>query len=58
MLPSITKRGRLKVPSGFWCLDDNIIKELTSLLSVEQELSEKLVEFNKGDQADTPYKLS
>ena len=42
MLPSITKKGEIESASspsvGFGGLNDNIIKGLTSLLSVEQEI--------------------
>jgi hypothetical protein len=33
----------MKVPYGFWCLNDNTIKGLTRVLSVEQKLNEKLL---------------
>jgi hypothetical protein len=35
---------------GFWCLDDNPIKRLTSVLSVEQVLNAKLTGFNTSEQ--------
>jgi hypothetical protein len=35
---------------GFWCLDDNPIKGLTSVLSVEQVLNAKLTGFNTSEQ--------
>jgi hypothetical protein len=34
----------------FWCLDDNSIKGLTSVLSVEQVLNAKLTGFNISEQ--------
>jgi hypothetical protein len=58
VLPSITKKGdntseqvlNEKLSCGFWCLDDNSIKGLTSVLSVEQVLNEKLTGFNTSEQ--------
>jgi hypothetical protein len=35
---------------SFWCLDDNSIKGLTSMLSVEQVLNVKLTGFNTSEQ--------
>jgi hypothetical protein len=35
---------------GFWCLDDNPIKGLTSVLSVEHVLNAKLTGFNTSEQ--------
>jgi hypothetical protein len=40
----------LKALLWFWCLDDNSIKELTSVLSVEQVLNAKLTGFNTSEQ--------
>jgi hypothetical protein len=40
----------LKALLWFWCLDDNSIKGLTSVLSVEQVLSVKLTGFNTSEQ--------
>jgi hypothetical protein len=48
----------MKVPYGLCCLDDNTIKVLTMVLSVEQKLSEKLTMFNTCGQGDIPYKLN
>jgi hypothetical protein len=48
----------VRVPCGFWCLDDNTIKGLTKVLSVEQELIENLTMFNTSGQGDISYKLS
>jgi hypothetical protein len=39
-----------KLSCGFWCLDDNPIKGLKSVLSVEQVLNAKLTEFNASEQ--------
>jgi hypothetical protein len=39
-----------KLSCGFWCLDDNPIKGLTSVLSVEQVLYVKLIWFNTSEQ--------
>jgi hypothetical protein len=39
-----------KLSCGFWCLDDNLIKGLTSVLSVEQVLNAKLIGFNTSEQ--------
>jgi hypothetical protein len=48
----------VRVPCGFWCLDDNTIKGLTKVLSVEQELIENLTMFNTSGQGYISYKLS
>jgi hypothetical protein len=45
------------IPHWFWCLNDNTIKGLIRVLSIEQELSEKLARFNIRSQGDIPYKL-
>jgi hypothetical protein len=51
VLPSITKKGEIEsYLVGFGGLDDNPIKELTSVLSVEQVLSAKLIGFNTSEQ--------
>jgi hypothetical protein len=51
VLPSITKKGEIESSLvGFWCLDDNPIKELTSVLSVEQVLNARLTGFNTSEQ--------
>jgi hypothetical protein len=50
--PQPPKLNHRRVPCGFWCLDDNIIKGLTEMLSVEHELSEELIMFNTKDQSD------
>jgi hypothetical protein len=39
-----------KLSCGFWCLDDNPIKGLTSVLSVEHVLNAKLTGFNTSEQ--------
>jgi hypothetical protein len=44
------KGGDWKLSCGFWCLDDNSIKGLTSVLSVEQVLNVKLTGFNTSEQ--------
>ena len=51
MLPSITKKGEIESSLvGFGVLDDNPIKGLTSVLSVEQVLNAKLIRFNTSKQ--------
>ena len=51
MLPSITKKGEIESSLvGFGGLDDNPIKGLTSVLSVEQVLYVKLIWFNTSEQ--------
>jgi hypothetical protein len=42
--------GRWKLSCEFWCLDDNPIKGLTSVLSVEQVINVKLTRFNTSEQ--------
>jgi hypothetical protein len=47
MLPSITKKGEIESSLvGFGVFDDNIIKGLNKVLSVEHVLSEKSKMFN------------
>jgi len=47
VLPSITKKWEIESSLvGFGGLDDNTIKGLTSVLSVEQVLNAKLIGFN------------
>jgi hypothetical protein len=47
VLPSTTKQGDIESSLvGFGVLDDNIIKGLTKVLSVEHVLSEKSRRFN------------
>jgi hypothetical protein len=46
----IPLRETWKLSCGFWCLDDNSIKGLTSVLSVEQVLNVKLTGFNTSEQ--------
>jgi hypothetical protein len=43
-------RALLKALLWFWCLDDNPIKGLTSVLSVEHVLNAKLIGFNTSEQ--------
>ena len=51
MLPSITKKGEIESSLVvFGGLDDNPIKGLTSVLSVEQVLNAKLSRFNTSEQ--------
>jgi hypothetical protein len=51
VLPSITKKGEIESSLvGFGGLDDNPIKKLISVLSVQQLLSVKLVKFNTSVQ--------
>ena len=51
MLPSITKNGEIEISLvGFGGLDDNPIKGLTCILSVEQVLNAKLTGFNTSEQ--------
>jgi hypothetical protein len=51
VLPSITKKGEIEGSLvGFGGLDDNPIKGLTDVLSVEHVLSAKLVKFNTSVQ--------
>jgi hypothetical protein len=53
VLPSITKKGEIENSLvGFGGLDDNPIKGLTSVLSVEQVLNAKLTGFNMSEQCD------
>jgi hypothetical protein len=42
--------GYWKLSYGFWCFDDNPIKGLTSVLSVEQVLYVNLIWFNTSEQ--------
>jgi hypothetical protein len=51
VLPSITKKGDIESSLvRFGALDDNPIKRLTSVLSVEQVLNAKLTGFNTSEQ--------
>jgi hypothetical protein len=51
VLPSITKKGEIESSLvGFRSLDDNPIKGLIGVLSVEQVLSAKLSGFNISEQ--------
>jgi hypothetical protein len=51
VLPSITKKGEIESSLvGFGGLDDNPIKGLTSVLSVEHVLNAKLTGFNTSEQ--------
>jgi hypothetical protein len=52
--PSPRRCGPLKAILWFWCLDDNSIKGLTSVPSVEQVLNVKLTGFNTSEQCDGP----
>jgi hypothetical protein len=45
-----TQREAWKPSWGFWCLDDNPFKRLTSVLSVEQVINAKLTGFNTSEQ--------
>jgi hypothetical protein len=50
VLPSITKKGEIENSLvGFGGLDDNPIKGLTGVLSVEQVLNAKLTGFNTSE---------
>jgi hypothetical protein len=44
------KGGDWKLSCEFWCWDDNSIKGLTSVLSVEQVLKVNLTGFNTSEQ--------
>jgi hypothetical protein len=44
------KSNAWKLSCGFWCLDDNPINGLTSVLSVEHVLNAKLTGFNTSEQ--------
>jgi hypothetical protein len=51
VLPSITKKGEIEsYLVVFGGLDDNPIKGLTGVLSVEQVLNAKLIGFNTSEQ--------
>jgi hypothetical protein len=51
VLPSITKKGEIESALVFFgVLDDNPIKGLTSVLSIEQVLYVKLIWFNTSEQ--------
>ena len=43
---------------GLGVLDDNTIKDLTRVLSVEHVLREKSKRFNNKDKSDCPHKLN
>jgi hypothetical protein len=46
----ISEVGDWKLSCEFWCLDDNSIKGLTSVLSVEHVLKVKPTGFNTSEQ--------
>ena len=50
MLPPITKKGEIESSLVGLVFDDNPIKGLKSVLSVEQVLNAKLTEFNASEQ--------
>jgi hypothetical protein len=50
VLPSITKKGEIESSLVGLVFDDNPIKGLKSVLSVEQVLNAKLTRFNTSEQ--------